>query len=74
MGKRKPRKTIPAFALRLRKLRERAKLSQREVDKLAGYDAQTFAHYENGDRDNPSFQTLERFAKALNATVGDILS
>jgi transcriptional regulator with XRE-family HTH domain len=49
---------------RLRKAREKAKLTQIEVAALAGVDANYYARIERG-KGNPSFEKLHSIMKAL---------
>lgn len=53
---------------RLRRLRERAGISARELDKLAGTAVGLAAMLEKGTRDGSRTDTLVKYARALGAT------
>ena len=57
---------------RLRALRHRAKLSQRELGELIGADFTVIANYENG-RAAPRVDRLGQLAQALGASPADLL-
>ena len=57
---------------RLRALRHRAKLSQRELAERIGADITVIANYENG-RAAPRVDRLGRLAQALGASPADLL-
>lgn len=55
----------------IKEIRERKKLTQKELAKLAGTTHWTINHIENGKR-RPSTTMLERIAEALEVTVKDL--
>ncbi len=56
----------------LKRLREMAGLSQRQLAKEAGISHSEVAYIENGER-NPREGTVKKLADALNAFMEDIL-
>lgn len=55
----------------LKYLRERDKLSQRELAKAVGLGASTIAMYESGARE-PNFEIEERLADFFNVDIGTL--
>lgn len=63
-----PRRATPAFAGRLRALREAAGLSIVQLSERAGLPRQTIHLLENGQR-QPSLDTARKLAAALGASL-----
>lgn len=59
------------FGKRLRYLRHNRSLSQEQLAELIGRSVNFISMVENGDA-APSFETLERLAKALNTDVANL--
>ena len=57
------------FAIALRKLRKRRKLTQSQVAKKLGISQQAYAKLETPIKSNPSLSTIQRLADALDADV-----
>lgn len=60
------------FKDRLRKAREKRKLSQSELAKKAGLQPAAISHFETGNR-TPSFDNLRKLADALSIGVDSLL-
>ena len=60
------------FGNRLREARLRAGLSQSELEDLSGIPKARLSRYENGHVE-PSIQTLNRLARALNVSEASLL-
>lgn len=56
------------FKERLRELRKRKRISQKELSKQFGYGASAISGYENG-RHEPPYDTLIQIARYFNVTV-----
>ena len=63
------RRRLPQPAIR-RLLRERARLSQREVAQALGVDPPTVSRWESGSR-TPSGRFLERYLELLDRLAGE---
>jgi transcriptional regulator with XRE-family HTH domain len=59
--------TLPYFALQLRHLRRRAKLSQDDLALRAGVSRAAIARYELGTR-NPTWEAVQDLAEALGVS------
>lgn len=57
----------------IRKLRERKGISQDKLSKLADISLNTIAKLELNDTQNPTIETLQKIAKALNVEVNDLI-
>lgn len=68
MASEKPRREVLAFARRLRRLRMRRGLTQRELAALCGLAPQQVSHYEAG-RYRPHARNLAKLAEALRVPV-----
>ncbi len=68
MPREKPQKDALAFARRLRRLRMRAGLAQRELAARCGLSPGQVSHYEAG-RHRPRARNLARLARELNVPV-----
>ena len=60
---------MAAFADRLRKARERRKLTTRDLAKLASVDHTWISRLETGERQNVSLQVALRLAQALDVSL-----
>lgn len=63
---------VKAFAGNLKRLRNKARLSQEELALRAGLDRTYISGCERGVR-NPSLLSVEKIAEALNVTATDLL-
>lgn len=57
----------------IRKLREQKGISQDKLSKLADISLNTIAKLELDDSPNPTIETLQKIAKALEVRVEDLL-
>ncbi len=60
------------FHEKLRMLREKQGLSQRQVAEVLGLDRSTYTYYETG-KTEPSLQTLRRLVALYQVTADDLL-
>jgi len=66
-------KEISQIGKNLKKLRKKKGLSQDRVSKLADISYNTVIKLESGGITNPTIETLQKIAKALNVSVDDLL-
>ena len=59
------------FKDKIKKLRQQANLTQKQLADVAGVTDTCYQHYEYGDR-VPNARTAIRIAKALNTTVEEL--
>jgi transcriptional regulator with XRE-family HTH domain len=57
----------------IKKLREQKGISQDRLSKLADISSNTVAKLELDDSPNPTIETLQKIAKALNVRVDDLI-
>lgn len=57
----------------IKKLREKMGISQDKLSKLADISSNTVAKLELEDSPNPTIETLQKIAKALNVKVDDLI-
>jgi len=57
----------------IKKLREKMGISQDRLSKLADISSNTVAKLELEDSPNPTIETLQKIAKALNVKVDDLI-
>jgi transcriptional regulator with XRE-family HTH domain len=57
----------------IRKLREQKGISQDRLSKLADISLNTIAKLELDDTQNPTIETLQKIAKALDVGVEDLI-
>lgn len=57
----------------IRKLREQKGISQDKLSKLADISLNTIAKLELDDSPNPTIETLQKIAKALDVNVEDLI-
>lgn len=57
----------------LKKLREQKGISQDRLSKLADISSNTVAKLELDENPNPTIETLQKIAKALNVKVDDLI-
>ncbi len=57
----------------IKKLREKMGISQDKLSKLADISSNTVAKLELDESPNPTIETLQKIAKALNVKVDDII-
>ena len=62
------------IAKTVKRLREKAGLSQEKLARLADVSNNTLINIEAGKQDNPTIETLKKIAKALNAPVEDLIN
>jgi len=61
------------IAKNIRRLRQAKKLSQDRLSKLADLSLNSIVNIESGNNPNPTIETLEKIAKALGVSVGELL-
>ncbi|MGI6335140.1 MAG: helix-turn-helix domain-containing protein [Minisyncoccales bacterium] len=66
-------KEILTIGKNIRKLRKQKGLSQDRLSKLADISYNTVIKLESGNITNPSIDTLQKLARALNVGVDDLL-
>lgn len=66
-------KEILLIGKNIKKLRKQKGLSQDQLSKLADISYNTVIKLELGGITNPSIDTLQKLAKALNVSVDDLL-
>ena len=66
-------KEISLIGKNIKKLRKQKGLSQDRLSKLANLSYNTVIKLELGGITNPSIDTLQKLAKALNVSVDDLL-
>lgn len=71
MSKTPRTRTLAAFGLNVRKLREANNLTQEAVAERAGLDSTYISGIERGVR-NPSLVSIARLAKALRVSVSEL--
>ena len=57
----------------LRKLREAKGLSQEKLARLADVANNTIIKIESGENQNPTLETLQKIAKALDITIDNLV-
>jgi transcriptional regulator with XRE-family HTH domain len=57
----------------IKKFRQEKKLSQDKLSKLADLSLNTVVKIELDESPNPTIETIQRIAKALNVSVDDLL-
>jgi len=60
------------LAINLKRLREKKKLSQDRLAKLADVANNTIIKIEQGENTNPTLATLKKIAKALGVSLDDL--
>ena len=60
------------LSINLKKLREKKKLSQDRLAKLADIANNTIIKIEQGENINPTLDTLKKIAKALGVSLDDL--
>ena len=57
----------------IRKLREKKKLSQEKLARLADVANNTIIKIESGENQNPTLDTLRKIARALEISIDDLV-
>jgi transcriptional regulator with XRE-family HTH domain len=63
----------PKLQINIRKLREKKGLSQEKLARLADVANNTIIKIESGENQNPTLETLQKIAKALDITIDDLV-
>ena len=63
-------KYLPIIAKNIRKFRTKKGVSQDTLSKLAGISFNTVTKIEAGDTPNPTIETVNKIAKALDVSIG----
>jgi len=58
----------------IRKQRKKMGISQDKLSKLTGLSYNTIVKIESGKNPNPTIKTLQKIARALDVSVGQLLS
>ena len=58
----------------VKRLREKAGLSQEKLARLADVSNNTLINIEAGKQDNPTIDTLKKVAKALSVPIEDLIN
>lgn len=66
-------KKISSIARNIKRLRKEKGFSQDRLSKEADVTYHTIAKLESGDNENPTIQTLQKIATALNVTINDLI-
>ena len=61
------------IAKTVKRLREKAGLSQEKLARLADVSNNTLINIEAGKQDNPTIETLKKIARALNTPVENLI-
>jgi len=61
------------IAKTVKRLREKAGLSQEKLARLADVSNNTIINIEAGKQDNPTIETLKKIAKALNISIEELI-
>jgi len=59
--------------MNIRKLREKKGLSQEKLARLADVANNTIIKIESGENQNPTLETLQKIAKALDITIDNLV-
>lgn len=62
------------IAKTVKRLREKAGLSQEKLARLADVSNNTLINIEAGKQDNPTIDTLKKVAKALDVPIEDLIN
>lgn len=62
------------IAENIKKYRQKMGISQDRLSKIADVTYNTIIKIESGSNKNPTIETLAKIAKALNATVDDLIN
>lgn len=62
------------IARTVKRLREKAALSQEKLARLADVSNNTLINIEAGKQDNPTIKTLKKIAKALGVPIEDLIN
>ena len=57
---------------KLKSIRKEKGMTLEELSELCGVSAGYLCHLENGSRNHPSIEVMEKIAKALNNTIFEI--
>jgi len=63
----------PKLQMNIRKLREKKGLSQEKLARLADVANNTIIKIESGENQNPTLETLQKIAKALDITIDNLV-
>jgi len=64
---------LSTIAKNIKQHRKGLKLSQDKLSKLAGVAYNTIVKIESGENPNPTIDTLQKIAKALNISIKELL-
>jgi transcriptional regulator with XRE-family HTH domain len=59
---------------KIKEIRESKKISLKALAKLSGISDGYISELETGKKTNPTFETIDKIAKALNVTVSELLN
>jgi len=58
---------------KIKQAREKLRLSQEKLARLAGVSNNTIINIEEGKHQNPTIETLKKIAKALNVPIEELI-
>lgn len=64
---------LPTIAKNIKKYRDKLRISQDKLSKLADVTSHTLTKIETGSTPNPRIGTLKKMAKGLSVSVDDLL-
>ena len=64
---------LSTIAKNIRQQRKKLGFSQDKLSKLAGVAYNTVVKIESGENSNPTIETLQKIAKALNVSVDELI-
>lgn len=59
--------------VQLQIMREKRRLTQKQLSELSGVTQQAISKIETGERKNPQITTLHKIAKVLNCTIDELI-
>lgn len=59
---------------KIREIREQQRMKQYALAKMTGLSEGYICHLEKGTRDNPTYNVMEKIAKALHKEVKDVFN
>ena len=62
----------PVYNNQIKKIRENKGMSMTQLSNLSDLSVGYICHLENGTRNNPSIETMEKIAQALNKSVWEV--
>ena len=60
-------------SVKIKKLREKLRLSQEKLARLADVSNNTIINIESGKQQNPTVDTIKKISKALNVSIEELI-